>query len=56
MIAVEYFPNKSKNDDIYCLIGKGVTFDTGGINLKPTRFIEDMYIDKSGAAAIFSVF
>ena len=34
------------------LIGKGVTFDTGGINLKPSGGIEDMKIDMSGAAAV----
>ena len=34
------------------LIGKGVTFDTGGLNLKPTGFMEDMYGDKNGACAV----
>lgn len=34
------------------LVGKGVTFDTGGLNLKPTGFMEDMYGDKGGACAV----
>ena len=34
------------------LVGKGITFDTGGIHLKPSGYIEDMYLDKAGAAAV----
>jgi leucyl aminopeptidase len=34
------------------LVGKGLTFDTGGLNLKPTGFIEDMHGDMGGAAAV----
>jgi leucyl aminopeptidase len=34
------------------LVGKGITFDTGGLNLKPTGFIEDMHMDMGGAAAV----
>ncbi len=34
------------------LIGKGVTFDSGGINLKPSTSLEDMKMDMSGAAAV----
>ena len=33
-------------------MGKGLTFDTGGLNLKPTGSIEDMYFDKGGACAV----
>jgi leucyl aminopeptidase len=29
-----------------------VTYDTGGLNLKPTGFMEDMYLDKGGACAV----
>lgn len=38
------------------LVGKGLTFDTGGLNLKPTNSIEDMYLDKSGACAALGTF
>jgi leucyl aminopeptidase len=34
------------------LVGKGVTFDAGGLNLKPTGSMEDMKMDMSGAAAV----
>lgn len=34
------------------LVGKGVTFDTGGLNLKPTGSIEGMHLDMGGAAAV----
>ncbi len=33
------------------VVGKGITFDTGGINLKPSKSIEDMRMDMAGAAA-----
>jgi len=35
-----------------CLVGKGVTFDTGGISIKPAASMEDMKYDMSGAAAV----
>ena len=34
------------------LVGKGVTFDTGGISLKPAKGMEDMKMDMGGAAAV----
>eukprot|EP00036_Acanthoecidae_sp_10tr_P010245 CAMPEP_0182924052 /NCGR_PEP_ID=MMETSP0105_2-20130417/5816_1 /TAXON_ID=81532 ORGANISM="Acanthoeca-like sp., Strain 10tr" /NCGR_SAMPLE_ID=MMETSP0105_2 /ASSEMBLY_ACC=CAM_ASM_000205 /LENGTH=562 /DNA_ID=CAMNT_0025061807 /DNA_START=132 /DNA_END=1820 /DNA_ORIENTATION=- len=34
------------------VVGKGVTFDTGGLNLKPTGAIEGMHMDMGGAAAV----
>ncbi len=38
------------------LVGKGVTFDTGGISIKPADKMEDMKYDMSGAAAVFGTF
>lgn len=35
------------------LVGKGVTFDAGGINIKPSAGLEEMKYDMSGAAAVF---
>jgi leucyl aminopeptidase len=46
-------PGNDKNE--IALIGKGITFDTGGLNLKPTGSIEDMFLDMSGSAAVYSV-
>jgi leucyl aminopeptidase len=36
------------------LVGKGVTFDSGGLSLKPSNAMEDMKVDMSGAAAVIS--
>ncbi len=38
------------------LVGKGVTFDTGGISIKPADKMEDMKFDMSGAAAVLGTF
>jgi leucyl aminopeptidase len=38
------------------LVGKGVTFDTGGISIKPGEKMEDMKYDMSGAAAVLGTF
>ena len=37
------------------LVGKGVTFDTGGISIKPAASMEDMKYDKSGACTVLGV-
>jgi leucyl aminopeptidase len=42
--------------DPVVLIGKGVTFDTGGISIKPAQNMEDMKYDMSGAAAVLGTF
>lgn len=36
------------------LVGKGITFDTGGINLKPSQHIGDMHMDMAGGAAVLA--
>ena len=38
------------------LVGKGVTFDSGGISIKPALNMEDMKFDKSGASAVLGTF
>src|SRR3989344_263702 len=50
-IIMEYWGNKNKNKPIV-LVGKGVTFDTGGINLKPSNSLLGMNMDMSGGAAV----
>ena len=42
----------SAEDAPICLVGKGVTFDTGGISLKPGAGMEDMKWDMAGSAAV----
>ncbi|MFA5040459.1 MAG: leucyl aminopeptidase [Bdellovibrionales bacterium] len=43
---------KAKNKAPVCFVGKGVTFDSGGISLKPGSGMEKMKYDMSGAAAV----
>jgi len=52
MIIIEYKPEKATTDDRLALIGKGVTFDTGGISIKPADGMEKMKYDMCGAAAV----
>jgi leucyl aminopeptidase len=52
-IHLTYKPDK-KADKKIALIGKGVTFDSGGYSLKPSASMLDMKIDMSGAAAVVS--
>ena len=40
----------------YVLVGKGITFDTGGINLKPAGGMEEMKYDMCGAATVMGAF
>ncbi len=52
-IILEY---KGSNDAPVVLVGKGITFDTGGISIKPADKMEDMKFDMSGAAAVLGAF
>jgi len=36
------------------LVGKGVTYDTGGLNMKPAGFMHEMHLDMSGGATVLS--
>lgn len=54
-IVLEYLPAHLKEQNPYVLIGKGIFFDTGGINLKPGTGLADMKCDMSGAATVASV-
>jgi leucyl aminopeptidase len=47
---------KGKSRKTIALIGKGITFDTGGLSLKPEGSMETMKLDMAGAAAILGVF
>ena len=54
LIVLEYGAAYKKRGTI-CLVGKGVTFDTGGISIKPSRDMEKMKYDMSGAAAVIGI-
>ncbi|WP_372630824.1 M17 family metallopeptidase [Cohnella sp.] len=51
-IEVRYYTDPSK--PLVALIGKGITFDTGGISLKRDNDISDMRMDMAGAAAVLA--
>lgn len=50
LMHIAYSPKKSKKR--FAFIGKGITFDTGGLNLKPGPGMEAMKCDMAGAAAV----
>ncbi len=52
MVTLEYrgAPKSGKNAPHLCIVGKGVTFDTGGISLKPSSGMWEMKCDMAGAA------
>ena len=50
LLHISYTPNKARAR--YAFVGKGITFDTGGLALKPANGMEAMKSDMSGAAAV----
>ncbi|MGB2753142.1 MAG: leucyl aminopeptidase [Pyrinomonadaceae bacterium] len=54
MIVLKYTPTKStaKKGEMLALVGKGITFDTGGISLKPGENMDAMKYDMSGGATV----
>lgn len=56
LLILDYNPYKnkksSKKKKTIALVGKGVTFDTGGISLKPSAGMAEMKMDMSGAASV----
>src|SRR5271169_2581012 len=53
LIVIRYKPETpSKSTDHLALIGKGVTFDTGGVSIKPADGMEKMKYDMAGGAAV----
>ena len=54
-IILEHNPSKVKSGTVI-LVGKGVTFDSGGISIKPSANMGEMKMDMSGAAAVVGAF
>lgn len=52
LIVMQYQGSKKTNSRPYALVGKGVTFDTGGISLKPGAAMDEMKFDMCGAASV----
>jgi leucyl aminopeptidase len=54
LITVRYTPagSAAKNGDLLALVGKGITFDTGGISIKPAENMDAMKYDMTGGATV----
>jgi len=53
LIVMEYRGADDDAEAPYALVGKGITFDTGGISLKPGAAMDEMKFDMCGAASVF---
>jgi len=54
LIELSYTSPKAKKTIV--IVGKGITFDSGGLSLKPSQSMETMKLDMAGASVIFGVF
>jgi PepB aminopeptidase len=53
LLSLDYNPTGDKEAPIYaCLVGKGITFDSGGYSIKQTAFMDSMKSDMGGAAMV----
>lgn len=52
LVKVEYSPSSAKQS--LALVGKGITFDSGGLSLKPAAGMQTMKLDMAGAAVVLS--
>ena len=55
LIVVRYEPPQAPAAPVVGLIGKGVTFDSGGISIKPSKAMHEMKTDMAGAATMLAV-
>ncbi len=51
LVTMEWNGDRSRSKPL-AFVGKGVCFDTGGISLKPAKFMEDMTYDMAGSAVV----
>lgn len=54
LVVLEHAPKGHEDEAPIVLVGKGITFDSGGISLKPSAKMEQMKSDMSGAAAVLA--
>jgi leucyl aminopeptidase len=52
VVVLRHEPPQASNDVVLGLVGKGITFDTGGISIKPADNMDKMKDDMSGGAAV----
>lgn len=53
-VVLEYKPSDRINENPVALVGKGITYDTGGLNIKPGDHMAEMKSDMAGAATMAS--
>ena len=60
-IVMEYYGagksaknSQDKSKQPIVLVGKGITYDTGGLNIKPSGYMHDMHMDMSGGSAVMA--
>ncbi len=56
MVFFRLNPDAQKDEQVPCIVGKGITFDTGGISIKPSAGMWDMKFDMHGSATVFGLF
>ncbi|TDR71620.1 leucyl aminopeptidase [Paludibacterium purpuratum] len=56
LIVLKHWGAKDRNDAPVVLVGKGITFDSGGISLKPGEGMDEMKFDMCGAASVLGAF
>lgn len=55
LLTLDYNPSGDQDAPVYaCLVGKGITFDSGGYSIKQSSFMESMKADMGGAALVAS--
>ena len=54
-VVLEYKPAEAAKQQPICLVGKGIMYDTGGLNIKPDDYMQEMKSDMAGAATMASV-
>ncbi|TWI58450.1 leucyl aminopeptidase [Pseudomonas duriflava] len=55
-LVVLNYKGAGKNTQPHVLVGKGITFDTGGISIKPSQGMDEMKYDMCGAASVLGTF
>jgi leucyl aminopeptidase len=55
LVVLEHRPKRGRTRPTVCIVGKGITFDSGGISIKPAGGMHEMKHDMSGAAAVVGV-
>ncbi len=56
LFVLEYKGAKNKDERPIAIVGKGIVFDTGGVNLKPGQHMNEMHQDMAGSAVVLGLF